>query len=121
MAIAHELLKRRFDSPDRRQTYEHGEIDLLDIHGTSLGLVMFDPGWRWSEDVKPLVGTETCEGHHVGYAISGRLHVEMNDGTAVDVQPGDVFDVPPGHDAWVLGDEQAVHIQVSGVDSLLEK
>jgi class 3 adenylate cyclase len=65
----------------------------------------YEPGWRWSVDVKPIAGTETCQYHHVGYTVSGRLRLQMPDGTELEIGPGEVFEAPPGHDAWVVGDE----------------
>jgi hypothetical protein len=66
------------------------------------------PGWRWSECIKPMVGTESCQVHHVGTVTAGRLHVEHEDGTALEIGPGDAYVIEPGHDAWVVGDETFV-------------
>jgi len=74
---------------------------------------VFEPGWRWSQDVAPIAGTASCQVRHLGYLISGRMHVALDDGTAVDLSPGDIFDLPPGHDAWVIGDEVCVMVDVS--------
>jgi class 3 adenylate cyclase len=75
---------------------------------------VFEPGWRWSEHVKPIVGTESCQVHHLGYAVSGHLHVEMTDGASLEVIGGDAFEIPPGHDAWVVGDEPWVSVDWAG-------
>ncbi|MEX2135765.1 MAG: adenylate/guanylate cyclase domain-containing protein [Chloroflexota bacterium] len=72
--------------------------------------VVQEPGWRWSEHIRPTVGTPSCQFHHVGVVLSGRSRLRMDDGNELDLQAGDVFDIPPGHDAWVLGDEQAVSV-----------
>jgi len=80
----------------------------------AFGRVTMEPGWRWSTDVKPIIGTELCEVHHVGYVISGQLHTVMRDGSILDVEPGDVFEFPAGHDSWVLGDEPWVSIDWTG-------
>jgi class 3 adenylate cyclase len=75
-----------------------------------IGKLVWDPGWRWSVDVKPIAGTQYCQSHHVGYCVSGRLRVQMNDGVELEIGPDEVFEIPPGHDAWVLGDEPFVTI-----------
>jgi class 3 adenylate cyclase len=80
----------------------------------AFGRITYQPGWRWSIDVKPIVETETCQIHHVGYVISGNLRIEMADGTSLVAGPGDIFEVPPGHDAWVLGDEPWVSVDWTG-------
>lgn len=73
----------------------------------------FEPGWRWSDDLKPLAGTDSCQTRHLGYVISGRMHITCDDGTEIEVSAGDAFDLPPGHDAFVVGDEPCVMIDVS--------
>lgn len=75
-----------------------------------VGLMTYEPGWRWSADVKPIAGTDACQYHHIGYTLSGRLRVQQPDGTELEVGPGDVFEIPPGHDAWVIGDESWVSV-----------
>ncbi len=72
-----------------------------------------EPGWRWSSDVKPITGTDLCMVHHKGYAVTGRLHVLMDDGSEIEVGPGDAHDIPPSHNAWVVGDEPYVGIDLS--------
>jgi class 3 adenylate cyclase len=72
--------------------------------------ITWQPGWRWSVDVKPIVGTDWCQSHHVAYAISGHGHIEMSDGIGMDIGPGEVYEIPPGHDAWVVGDEPFVSV-----------
>jgi hypothetical protein len=85
--------------------FTHGREDVVDLLGKSVGLQTFEPGWRWSNDVRPLVGTEQCPFVHLGYMLSGQLHVELQDGGTLDLRTGDVFSIPPRHDAWVVGDE----------------
>lgn len=70
----------------------------------------YDPGWRWSKDIKPVAGTQSCQFHHVGVTLSGRLRVQMQDGVELEVGPGEVFEFPPGHDAWVVGDEPWISV-----------
>ena len=79
----------------------------------TVGRAKLEPGWRWSNDVKPIAGTTSCQVHHKGYVVSGRLHVVMDDGTEADLGPGDAHEVPPGHDAWVVGDEPYVGVDFS--------
>ena len=82
-----------------------GHVDIVNLDETSVGRFMWDPGWRWSEVVKPVVETPSCVNRHLGYAIGGHLHVVMDDGTELDIVAGDAYEIPPGHDAWVVGDE----------------
>jgi class 3 adenylate cyclase/quercetin dioxygenase-like cupin family protein len=100
------LQRRSFSSPDQVRRFDHGRIDVVQLDETAIGRFVFEPGWRWSQDVRPLVGTETCQNRHVGYVMSGHLHVQMADGTELDIVPGDAYEIPPGHDAWVVGEEQ---------------
>jgi len=93
--------------------FEHGMIQVVKVGSVTIGRATFEPGWRWSNDVKPIVGTDSCMVHHTGYAITGRLHIAMNDGTEFEVGPGDVNDIQPGHDAWVVGDEPYVGVDFS--------
>ena len=97
-------------TPDGKKSFEHGEISLVNLPGFTVGRAYLRPGWRWSTDVKPLVGTDSCQGTHSSYVVSGRLHVRMNDGSELELRPGDAHLVGPGHDAWVAGDEPCVTI-----------
>jgi class 3 adenylate cyclase len=106
---------RSFSSPDLRRAFQGGELDLITIGPLTFGRETLQPGWRWSKDVRPLVGTERCEFHHVSFQVSGRCMFEDRDGTQIEVGPGDVFDVPPGHDSWVVGDEPCVTIDFQGI------
>jgi len=97
---------KSFDSPDETRPFEgKGEAKVVQVAGQTIGRGTFEPGWRWSENVKPIAGTDSCEVSHLGYVLSGRMTVEMDDGSTADVGPGDVFAIPPGHDAEVVGDE----------------
>jgi len=97
-------------APDDKRSFEHGEIGLVNLTGFTVGRAELRPGWRWSTDVKPLVGTDDCQGTHRSYVVSGRMHVTMSDGRELDLGPGDAHLVGPGHDAWVVGDEPCVTI-----------
>jgi hypothetical protein len=94
--------------------FEHGKIELVDIAGSTVARFLLQKGWKWSNDVKPIVKTEWCEAPHLQYEISGRYRVKMKDGTEFEIGPGDVSSIPPGHDAWVVGDEPAVGIEFVG-------
>ena len=96
---------KALDQAEETRSFENGRIDLVEIAGNKVGRTHLEPGWRWSTSVKPIVGTDCCQVAHVGYAISGRLHVVMDDGTELDISAGDVYELAPGYDAWVDGDE----------------
>jgi hypothetical protein len=98
-------VSRSFDSPEETRSFEHGKVDVIHLSGSTAARMTLEPGWRWSTSVKPIVGTDSCEGHHLGYCISGSLHVATDDGTEFDIAPGDGYEILPGHDAWVPGDE----------------
>jgi class 3 adenylate cyclase len=109
-----QLRRKRFDHPDEVRTVEKAHIDLVELGELAIGRAVFEPGWRWSEHVKPIVGTQSCQVHHIGYVVSGHLHIEMTDGASLDVMGGDAFEIPPGHDAWVVGDEPWVSVDWAG-------
>jgi class 3 adenylate cyclase len=109
-----QLRRKRFDHPDEVRTVEKARIDLVELGELAIGRAVFEPGWRWSQHVKPIVGTESCQVHHIGYVVSGHLHIEMIDGATMDVMGGDAFEIPPGHDAWVVGDEPWVSVDWAG-------
>lgn len=100
---------KRFDSPDEVREFEgNGHADVVNIGGRTVGRGTFEPGWTWSGNIKPIAGTESCEVSHLGYVVSGRMRVTMDDGSAGECGPGDVVAIPPGHDAEVIGDEPCV-------------
>jgi mannose-6-phosphate isomerase-like protein (cupin superfamily) len=106
------LEAKSFDQPDETRRFEnHGKMDVVQIEDGFVGKAVFEPGWQWSKDVKPIVKTESCQVHHLGYVLSGRMNVRMNDGTERELGPGEVFQVPPGHDAWVLGNEPCITLE----------
>lgn len=107
--------RRSFDAPD--EVVEFGGVveELISIGGLTVSRSIQPAGWRWSEDFKPLVGGESCQAHHVGVVLSGRQAVELDDGTMVELGPGDLYDIRPGHDGWTLGDEPTVMIEWSGM------
>jgi hypothetical protein len=100
--------KLDFDSPDETRTPDKSRIELVRIGGTTAGRFTFQPGWRWSACIKPLVGTESCQNRHVGVVASGRIVIKHDDGTELELASGDTYLIEPGHDAWVVGDEPFV-------------
>lgn len=104
------LQARIFDIDGAKHEFSHGLAQFVTLGDATVARGVYEPGWRWSVDMPELAGTPTCRLHHLGYAISGALHVETDDGQAIEVQPGSVYEIPPGHDAWVVGDEPFVTI-----------
>jgi quercetin dioxygenase-like cupin family protein len=111
------LVAKRFESPDEVRPFqgEMGQVKLVNVDGNAVGHGTFEPGWRWSEHVKPLSGTATCQVPHIGYVLQGRMNVVCDDGQELEVGPGDVFNMPPGHDAWIVGDEPCVVLDFGGL------
>ena len=107
--------QKDLNKPDEVRKFEKGHVEVVNIGGGVVGRAVFQPGWRWSEHVKPVAKTELCEAPHFGFTISGRARIKMADGVEYDTGPGNVFKLPPGHDAWVLGDEPWVSIDWSGL------
>jgi hypothetical protein len=107
---------KRFDQPDETRPFEgHGKVDAVDLAGQTVGRGEFEPGWRWSNDVKPIAGTDSCEASHLGYCVSGRMRIQMDDGSQSEIGPGDAFAIPPGHDAEVIGDETCVLLDFGAI------
>lgn len=97
--------KRTFDSPDETRTPQKTRVDVVRMSGATAGRFTLDPGWRWSECIKPVVGTDSCQMRHVGVAQAGRMAVRHDDGSEVEIGPGEAYVIEPGHDAWVVGEE----------------
>jgi class 3 adenylate cyclase len=108
------LQRRNLAAPDKTRVLGRGRLELVELGDVAVGRVTYPPGWRWSDDLGPIVGTASCEVHHIGFVLSGRLIVEMTDGSTIELRPEDVFEIPPGHDAWVVGDEPWVAIDSLG-------
>jgi len=116
-ALMHETEHRSFSEPDETRAFPHGRAEIVAVGGAEVGRMVFEPGWRWSHDVKPIAGTESCEAPHFQYHVSGRLAIRMDDGEEFVAQPGDVTSLPRGHDAWVVGDEHAVVVDWYGASA----
>jgi mannose-6-phosphate isomerase-like protein (cupin superfamily) len=99
---------KSFGKPDEVRSFPLGKVELITIGGSTIGRAIFEPGWRWSTSVKPLVNTRSCEALHFQYHISGTLKIVMDGGTEFECKPGDVSLLPMGHDAWVVGDEPVI-------------
>jgi hypothetical protein len=117
MAARHETEHKSFDSPDETREFPHGRAEILNIGGGEVGRLVFEPGWRWSNDVKPLAGTTSCEAPHFQYHLTGKLAIRMDDGTEFIAGPGAITSLPSGHDAWVVGDESVVVVDWYGASN----
>jgi hypothetical protein len=107
--------KRNLSKPEETRTFDKGKLELVKLGGVTFGRATLQPGWKWSTSVKPLVKTRSCEAPHLQYHVSGRLHVVMDDGSQDEFGPGEVSLLPPGHDAWVVGDQPVVIIDITGM------
>jgi hypothetical protein len=99
---------RGFNAPDETRTPAKTQVDVVRMGGTTAARMTLEPGWKWSECIKPVAGTETCQVRHVGVAQSGRIHVTHEDGSEGEIGPGEAYVIEPGNDAWVVGDETFV-------------
>jgi quercetin dioxygenase-like cupin family protein len=115
MAMAR-LVRKSLDTPEEIQPFEAGmgQVVLVNLDDGPIGRATFMPGWRWSEHVKPIAKTDSCQAAHMGYYVSGRMKVVMDDGEELEYGPGDFSTIPPGHDAWTIGDEPCVVIDWQG-------
>ncbi|HLF79064.1 MAG TPA: cupin domain-containing protein [Dehalococcoidia bacterium] len=104
------------DSPDETRTPSKTKIEVVRLEGFTIGRFNFEPGWRWSECIKPVVGTDSCQASHVGYAVSGTIKVRLNNGSEQTISAGQSYTIPPGHDAWVEGNTGFVGIEVMSAD-----
>ena len=111
------LVRKSFDSPEETRPFDKdtGKLELVNIDGGPVGRATFKPGWQWSKHVKPIAGTDSCQAAHMGYIMSGHMKVVMDDGQEDEFGPGDFMICPPGHDAWIVGDEACVVIDWQGV------
>ncbi len=107
--------KKSITSPEETRTFPKGKVELVKVGDFTFGKATFEPGWKWSESVKPIVKTHSCQAPHTNYHLSGRLRVRMDDGTEKEFGPGDIGIVPPGHDAWTVGNEPAIMLDITGM------
>jgi hypothetical protein len=109
--------QKSFSRPDETRSFEHGIVELVTIGDSEIGRLTLQPGWRWSDHVKPIAGTDLCEAPHFQYHLQGTLRIQMADGTELDAVAGDVTALPQGHDAWVVGDEPVVVVDWWGASN----
>ncbi len=105
------LQSRPFATPDETRSFPHGRGAIIKFDESAIGRAIYEPGWRWTTDMSGIAGTETCQLHHLGYAISGLMHVVTDEGHEIDILPESVYEIPSGHDAWVVGDEPWVTLE----------
>jgi hypothetical protein len=116
------VMVKRFDEPDEVRPFaSHGHVDALEVGGRTVGRGCFEPGWRWSNDVKPIAGTDSCEVSHLCYCKSGSMRILMDDGSRQDIRAGDVAAIPPGHDAEVIGDEMCVMLDFGEISEYAKR
>jgi len=105
--------KKSLDTPDETRDFQQGEMQTATIKDFKVARLLLQPGWKWSEHVKPLAHTDSCQVRHTGYVISGQMRVVMDDRTETELGPGDAYVIEPGHDAWVVGNEPFFGVDVS--------
>jgi len=110
------LQTKSHDKPDEVRAPDKTRVEVVRLEGYTLGRFKFQPGWRWSECVKPVVGTDSCQVAHVGYVVSGRITVQMNDGSKTTIEEGMSYTIPPGHDAWVEGNDPFVGFEMMSAE-----
>ncbi|MGE0057021.1 MAG: cupin domain-containing protein [Dehalococcoidia bacterium] len=115
-----ETQHKSFEAPEEVRAFPNGQAEILNVGGVEIGRLVLQPGWRWSNDVKPLAGTDSCLAPHFQYHVSGTLAIRMDDGTEITAKPGDVTSLPQGHDAWVVGDEPVVVVDWFGASHYAE-
>ena len=98
-------VNKSFDSPEETRNVDKGKVEVLNLAGSQVMRATFQPGWKWSECVKPVAGTDSCQVAHMVYTLAGRMIVRMDDGSEIEIKQGDVTAIPSGHDAWIVGDE----------------
>lgn len=113
--MAKKMERRSLGDSQEVRIFERGQVQVVNLGGVTFGRATLQPGWRWSTCVKPLAKTQSCQAPHLQYHVSGRLHVVMDDGSKMEFTAGDVALIPPGHDAWVVGDEPVVVLDISGM------
>jgi len=110
------MIRKSLDTPEETRPFEQGmgKLEVVNIEAGPVGRATFQPGWRWSKHVKPIAQTDSCQAAHLGYFVAGRMKVVMDDGQEMEFGPGDFFVIPPGHDAWTVGDEPCVIVGWQG-------
>ena len=120
--MANKLIVKHFTSPDETRTFAaHGRMDVLSADGGMVGRGIFEPGWKWSKDMKSAAGTRSCQVSHALYVLSGRMHLKMDDGDEAEIAAGDYVVIPPGHDAWTVGNEPCVIFDFGGAATYAQR
>lgn len=114
MMIDAQVVLKRFEQPDEVRNFEKGKFELVNLGGMTIGRASYEPGWKWSEHVGKQTGAKICMVEHVGMVVSGRATAAMQDGNVIEMKPGDIFYIPPGHDSWVVGNEPYVSLHFMG-------
>ncbi len=117
MAVTHKTEHKAFANPDETREFPHSRAEIVNLGGSPVGRLVFEPGWRWSNDVRPIAKTASCEAPHFQYHVSGRLGIRMDDGTEFVAGAGDLTSLPSGHDAWVIGDKPVVVVDFYGASN----
>ena len=112
---------KSFDSPEEVRAFEKGKVELVNVGGAVVGRATFEPGWKWSTCVAPVAKTSSCQAAHFGYQVAGKMTTKMDDGTEKTSKAGDVLFIPPGHDAWVVGNEAVVVVDFQGMVDYAKK
>lgn len=122
MMLQQEVALKRFEKPDEIREFEKGKFEIVRIGGLTIGRATYQPGWKWSEHVRPLAGTDFCNVEHVGLVVSGHATAAMKNGTVHDLMAGTLFYIPAEpHDSWVVGDEPYVSLHFMGADTYAGK
>ena len=111
-----EVILKRFEQPDEVRTFAKGKFEIVHIGGMTIGRASYEPGWKWSVHVGQSLGAKSCSVEHVGIVLSGRATAAMDDGRVIEMKPGDVFYISPGHDSWVVGEEPYVSLHLLGAE-----
>jgi hypothetical protein len=115
------MQKKRMTSPDEIRLFDKGKVEIAKVGNTSIGRTYFEPGWSWEKCVKPIAKTNSCQAPHIHYVISGKMRVRMDDGSEEEFGPGDVGYLPPGHNAWIVGDEPFIAVDFTGMETYAKK
>jgi hypothetical protein len=112
---AEKFESKSLNSPEEVRKFDKGKVEIVNVAGATIGRATFEPGWKWSTCVKPIAQTNSCQAAHFGYQVSGTITTRMDDGTETTSKAGDVLNIPPGHDAWVVGNEPVVMLDFQGM------
>jgi len=121
LPVYDDLLIKRFETPDEVRVFAKGKFELVKVGAMTIGRASYEPGWKWSTHVRPLVGTPSCQVEHIGMVVSGQAVCAMDDGRLYTMKAGDIFYIGPGHDSWVVGDEPYVSLHFVGADDYAHK